>query len=61
LKKAIEAGEAGFGVRQVGGGYWIALQSLCGAVRAGIALRDIADTTALEPWVIKTAVPASLR
>jgi hypothetical protein len=28
LKKAIGAGEAGFGVRQVGQGYWIALQSL---------------------------------
>jgi hypothetical protein len=31
LKKAIGAGEAGFGVRQVGGGYWIALQSLSDA------------------------------
>jgi hypothetical protein len=28
LKKAIGAGEAGFGVRQAGEGYWIALQSL---------------------------------
>jgi hypothetical protein len=54
LKKAIGAGEAGFGVRQVGGGYWIALQSLLDARTLEVVKAVEEQKTALQeaPFVV---------
>ena len=54
LKKAGGAGAAGFGVRQVGGGYWIALQDL-DSDQAGAVVKEVEaqkDAMRAAPFVV---------
>ncbi len=54
LKTAGGAGKAGYGVRQVGAGYWIALQSLMGTPAIDVVKAVDAQKTALRqaPFVV---------